>query len=133
MNRFNVNVIVSTWIQVDACSKDDAIVVAQTKIPNEISFEDKKIYLTIEDFPNVECLDIMDATNNHDAALVDRVNRCYRHNNRRFYDIVLFLAERDKDEFDFDIIPADNYDICRAYCTRIADNNDLLTIVNYCK
>lgn len=109
--------------------------------------DNRKVYLSQNDCLNdnvVSIVDfdeedattswIMDASNNHDPDLVERVNSAYNEKPEEFAKIVDLLAQRDIDERPNPEFYAKGvWDRCHEYCQNIADNSDLRTILSYCR
>lgn len=139
MKTFDATVAAKIRMSVDAETRQEAIKKVRYAIPSKKLSKDasRVIYnLHIEDIILTE-KGIMDASNGHDQWLVDKINQCYSKKIDLFFAIVRSLAERDVDEIgdicDMGIDDMTKKDLARLYCNRIADNRDLVTIINYCR
>lgn len=116
---------------VGAKSIDEAIGKVAERIPATINNKAGiACGITIKDF-EVKCYDLMDTSNNHTPELVERINKAFREKPDTMLEIVRFLAKRDNEE----TILAKQYsrDACHDYCQYVADNEDLVTILSYCR
>lgn len=139
MKSFDATIVATIIMSVDAETRQEAIEKVRYAIPSKKLSKDasRVIYnLHIEDIILTEA-GIMDASNGHDPKLVDKINQCYSKKINLFFAIVRLLAERDVDEIgdicDTNIDDMAKKDLARLYCNRIADDQDLVTIINYCR
>ena len=139
MKTFDATIVATIIMSVDAETRQEAIEKVRYAIPSKKLSKDasRVIYnLHIEDISLTE-VGIMDASNGHDPWLVDKINQCYTKKIDLFFAIVRSLAERDVDEIgdicDTGIDDMTKKDLARLYCNRIADDRDLVTIINYCR
>ena len=136
MSRFNIGAILTAYYEIPAQSKDDAREWAYSQFPTEttIELEDGtpiKIHFSVDDVHTITSIDLMDTSNNHCKYLVERINVAYYEKPAEFLKIVRFLAERDNEETILAL--RDNRKACHDYCQHIADNEDLRTILSYCR
>lgn len=76
----------------------------------------------------------------HDYQLVNQINECYQHNEKRFLEILQLIAQREKEKiyklFGYNI-EVNDIDcirfIVRDILTHICDDKDLECIILYCK
>ena len=135
MKTFDATITASITMSVSAESEGHAIAKVRDTVPSGVfSKSGRMLYaITIEDIHLTE-IRIMDGSTSHDKELVRLVNRCYIERRDAFYEIVRLLSSRDVDEFeDFDTNTASLYDLADRYLHAIADNEDLITIIHYCR
>lgn len=139
MKTFDATVKATITMKVGAETKEEAIRKVKRTVPTRgvNSNSGETLYtITIEDVHITE-VGIMDTSNGHDPWLVDKINQCYSKKIDLFFAIVRSLAERDVDEIgdicDTGIDDMTKKDLARLYCNRIADDRDLVTIINYCR
>lgn len=119
---------------VEAKTKGDAIQSVINKLPTNVEKDGVLKCAVILDDASAECYDLMDASNNHDPDLVERVNSAYNEKPEEFAKIVDLLAQRDIDErLNPEFYAKGVWARCHEYCQNIADNSDLRTILSYCR
>jgi hypothetical protein len=89
---------------------------------------------TWQDFEDDEddAVQIMSGTTSHDKELVKRINKAYNEYPRAFHQIVSLLMDRDVN-FEEENGCEPNEDDLSRYCENIADDEDLRTILSYCR
>lgn len=136
MSKFRVGAIVSAYFTIPAKNEQDAREFTYDKFPTETEMcladgTPVRICFNVDDIPNVESLDLMDTSNNHCKFLVEQINKAFNEKQKDFVKIVRVLAERDNEET---ILAKQNpREACHDYCQYIADNEDLRTILSYCR
>lgn len=133
MRNFEVKAIVTmVFPNVRAKAEDAAIAMIAEQIPATISSKAGVAGITIDDF-EVTCYDFMDASNNHDADLVEKINLAWHSKRHEFIDIVRLLVKRDIWDDNPEFFEQSVEDQCRVYCQHIADDKDLRIILDYCR
>lgn len=134
MRNFEVKAIVTmVFPNVRAKAEDAAIAMIAEQIPATISSKaGVTCGITIDDF-EVKCHDLMDASNNHDADLVEKINIAWQSKRHEFIDIVRLLVKRDIWDENPEFFEQSVEDQCRIYCQNIADDKDLRVILDYCR
>lgn len=140
MSRFNIGAVLTAYYEIPAQSKDDAREWAYSQFPTEteITLADGtpiKIHFSVDDVHTITSIDLMDTSNNHDAELVKRINKAWDEKQKAFVSIVGFLAKQQISEWAYPEYHAklSSFERCREYCQCFADNNDLETILSYCR
>lgn len=132
MKLFEVKVMTTlVFPNIGAERADDAIVKAVNSLPCEIKNGAGAICFLSVDDAQATCWDLMDTSNNHTPELVERINKAFEEKPDTMLEIVRFLAKRDNEE----TILAKQYsrDACHDYCQYVADDEDLVTILSYCR
>jgi aspartyl aminopeptidase len=138
MKRFEVKAICTmVFPDIFANNKHDAIQEVINKLPTNVEKDGVLKCAVIVDDVKAECYDLMDTSNNHNAELVERINRAYEENKEDFVHIVKFLADRDSHVIVgiTNRLPRslDERTLCYTYCQNVADDQDLETILCYCR
>lgn len=137
MKTFDATIMATITMSVDAETKGGAMDIVHFRLPSQklCPYDGRVIYhLTIEDIHLTE-VSIMDGSTSHAPRLVKLINQCYVARKDLFFEVVRLLAQRDRDEFDdsIDANTASIKDIAYHYLHAIADDQDLETIINYCR
>lgn len=114
-----------------ANNKHDAIQSVITKLPTNIEKDGALKCAVMVDDVSAERYDLMDTSNNHNAELVERINRAYEEEREKFHEIVNFLIEKQGEDRFSDC--ATMFVRSQFYCQCIADDQDLETILCYCR
>lgn len=136
MSKFRVGAIVSAYFTIPAKNEQDAREFTYDKFPTETEMcladgTPVRIFFNVDDVPTIESLDLMDTSNNHCKYLVEKINKAWNEKQMDFVKIVRALAERDNEQT---ILAQKNErKACHDYCQHIADNEDLVTILSYCR
>lgn len=136
MKTFDAMITATITMSVQAESKASAIAKVKKTVPTGVfSKSGRMLYAISIDEIHLTETRIMDGSTSHDKTLIESVNRCYAHRNELFYEIIRLLADRDIDEFDesIDTNTASMKDIAYHYLHAIADDEDLRTIIYYCR
>lgn len=137
MKTFDATITATITMSVDAESEGHAITKIKSTIPSKVLGARNKRLLYAISIDEIHLTEtrIMDGSTSHDKTLIESVNRCYAHRNELFYEIIRLLADRDIDEFDesIDTNTASMKDIAYHYLHAIADDEDLRTIIYYCR
>lgn len=140
MKTFDVTVVATVTMQVDAETRKDAIDIVHYKLPRQkLSPYDGRVeyHLTIEDIHLTE-VGIMDTSNGHCPCLVDKINQAYIKKPYDFGLIIDTLINRDLKDF-METTGHNKPSEMNAkikyhdYCQFVADDQDLKTIINYCR
>lgn len=137
MKTFDATIVATITMSVDAPSFATAMDKVKNTIPNAVFSKQSGTMLyaiSIEDIHLTE-VSIMDGSTSHSPRLVELINQCYVERKDLFFEVVRLLAQRDRDEFDdsIDANTASIKDIAYHYLHAIADDQDLETIINYCR
>lgn len=137
MKTFDATIMATITMSVQAPSFASAMDKVRGTIPSSVLAKNpsKLLYtISIEDIHLTE-VSIMDGSTSHDKDLIMKINKCYVKSRELFYDVIRLLANRDADEFDdsIDIATDDIKVIAYYYLHAIADDQDLITIINYCR
>lgn len=132
MKRFEVKAICTmVFPDIFANNKHDAIQEVINKLPTNVEKDGVLKCAVILDDVSAECYDLMDTSNNHNAELVERINRAYEEEREKFHEIVNFLIEKQGEGRFSDC--ATMFVRSQFYCQCIADDQDLETILCYCR
>jgi hypothetical protein len=138
MKRFEVKAICTmVFPDVEAKTKSEAIQLVINKLPTNVEKDGVLKCAVILDDVQAKCYDLMDTSNNHNSELVKKINIAYEENKEDFVQVVKFLAERDS----LVIVgitnrlphSLDERTLCHTYCQNVADDQDLITILSYCR
>jgi hypothetical protein len=137
MKTFDATVVATITMSVQAPSFVSAMDKVRDAIPSSVLAKNsnKLLYaISIEDIHLTE-VSIMDGSTSHSPRLVELINQCYVERQDLLFEVVRLLAQRDRDEFDdsIDANTASIKDIAYHYLHAIADDQDLITIINYCR
>ena len=140
MKTFDVSVVATITMQVDAETRKDAIDIVHYKLPRQklSPYNGSVEYnINIEDILLSE-VGIMDTSNGHCPCLVDKINQAYIKKPHDFGLIVDALVNRDLKEFVETTGHKSPSEISAKirhhdYCQFVADDQDLRAIINYCR
>lgn len=136
MKTFDATITATITMKVDAETKEEAIGKIKRTIPTRgvHSKSGRTLYTIIVEDVHLTEIRIMDGSTSHNPKLVELINMCYVERRDALYEIVKLLSSRDIDEFeDFNTNTASTYDLTYRYLEAIADDQDLITIINYCR
>jgi hypothetical protein len=132
MKRFEVKAICTmVFPNIQAESEEDAIDFVANTLPNEVNNKEGIMFAIHVDDVMVRQKSIMNTSNNHDPKLVERINRAYEEEREKFHEIVNFLIEKQGEGRFSDC--ATMFVRSQFYCQCIADDQDLETILCYCR
>lgn len=134
-NNFLVNLKVDATMLVTATDEDGAKAIVQTIVlacPNNSKIDKVEVVVTDAEFT---ICDIMTPNSRHDSHLIDYINYAYGKHTAMFNDILTLLITRDKKEL-YHIglnIKSPREELMKEYLMEIATDDDLRTILQYCK
>lgn len=134
-NNFLVNLKVDVTMLVTATDEDGAKAIAQTIMlacPNNSKIDKVEVVVTNAEFA---ICDIMTPNPRHDSHLIGYINYAYGKHTAMFNDILTLLITRDKKEL-YHIglnIKSPREELMKEYLMEIATDDDLRTILQYCK
>lgn len=139
MKTFDATITATITMSVNAESEGHAIGKIKKTIPTQVlgRHSGTVLYSIRMDEIHLTEVGIMDTSNGHNSDLVIAVNKAYREHKEDFMHIVRLLANRDSMEIVAvaNVLPhsLDDKTLCHTYCQNVADDQDLETIINYCR
>lgn len=132
----NVNTTIKVWVS--ATDENEAMELARNHmllLSVGVTPGVKKVEATGMNVNAIEC-GIMEKTDRLNGHLVEYINYAYGRHTTRFIEIMKVLTTRDKEELyriDVNIRTTPTEELIREYLMNIATNDDLKTILLFCK